>query len=76
MRVVGQTLRVMGLILCGLAVLFYTGTLLAVIIPLVVGTVGGESSLIAGRVLGTLLADLIFLAIGMRLWKGLRRTTV
>jgi len=30
-------------------------------------------SLLAGRLLGTLLADLIFLAIGTRLWKGLRR---
>lgn len=76
MRVVGQTLRVMGLILCGLAVLFYTGTLLALIISLVVGTVVGDSSLIAGRVLGTLLADLIFLAIGIRLWKRVRRTPV
>jgi hypothetical protein len=73
MHAVGQILRIAGIIICALAVLFYTGNLLILMLALVAGTAEVTGSLMAGRLLGTLLADLVFLAIGMRLWKGLRR---
>jgi hypothetical protein len=71
MRLVGQTLRVIGLVICGLAVLIYSGQLLLVVFALATAGGGTDTTIAAGRLLGVLLADLVFLAIFTRLWRGL-----
>lgn len=73
MHLAGKILRGFGVVVCAIAVLFYSGTLLVLILSFTAGTAEGENATIVGRILGTLFADLVFLAIGTRLWKALTR---
>ena len=66
----GTTLRILGLIVCGALALFYTGVVLLAMLALV--TAGGSGGSGSGRLLGALVADLVFIAVFLRLLRGLR----
>jgi hypothetical protein len=62
-------LRILALILTGAVALYYTGIVLLTLIALASAD-SGEIG--AARLLGALLADLVFIAIFMRLLRSLR----
>jgi hypothetical protein len=73
MRTLAQMARVIGLLVCGLAVLFYSSSVLFTLLAM--GGGGGDTApdRMAGRLLGALAVDLLFIIVGVRLWRGIRR---
>jgi hypothetical protein len=68
-----QAARVLGLLVCGLAILFYSGSVIAALIAFGAGAGGASTSTMAGRLLGALAVDLLFVIVGVRFWRGIMR---